>query len=134
MEIPKLVVRAIIEGEKGKILLLRRADEVCKGMYNLPGGKVEGRSLKQALISELEEETGLIFEPSDLSYLCYKYETESRTGYPWIMHYFYTRITQDEKIILNEESSEYGFFNKDEISELELAFKPDKEVIKGFYS
>lgn len=131
---PKLVVRAIIEIEKGRILLLRRADIVCRGMYNLPGGKVEGRSLEQAIIDKLREETGLRFEPTDLSYIGSKDAKDPNTSDPWTIHYFYIKLSYQPEIVLNEESSESDFFDKGKISELELAFKSDKEIIKEFYS
>ena len=44
----------------GKLLLVRRARTPAKGVYTLPGGRVEfGEALHDALTREIDEETGL---------------------------------------------------------------------------
>lgn len=54
-----LTVDAIIP-YKGKIVLIKRVNEPFKGHYALPGGIVEyGESVEEALLREVEEETGL---------------------------------------------------------------------------
>ncbi|MGC2777116.1 MAG: NUDIX hydrolase [Bradyrhizobium sp.] len=56
---PQLAVSAAIFRD-GKILLVRRARSPAKGVYTLPGGRVEfGESLHDALAREVMEETGL---------------------------------------------------------------------------
>lgn len=48
----------------GELLLGRRGKEPNKGMFVLPGGGVEdGESLEEALVREIEEETGLSIRP-----------------------------------------------------------------------
>jgi ADP-ribose pyrophosphatase YjhB (NUDIX family) len=59
---PQLAVSAAIFRED-KILLVRRAHPPAKGIYTLPGGRVEfGESLHEALQREIDEETGLTIE------------------------------------------------------------------------
>jgi 8-oxo-dGTP diphosphatase len=54
-----LTVDAIIP-YKGKIVLIRRLNEPFKGYYALPGGVVEyGERVEEAVLREVEEETGL---------------------------------------------------------------------------
>ncbi|MGJ4929775.1 NUDIX hydrolase [Bradyrhizobium sp. HKCCYLS2038] len=56
---PQLAVSAAIFRD-GQILLVRRARSPAKGVYTLPGGRVEfGESLHTALTREVMEETGL---------------------------------------------------------------------------
>ena len=56
---PQLAVSAVIFRE-GKVLLVRRARSPSKGLYSLPGGRVEfGETLHEALAREVDEETGL---------------------------------------------------------------------------
>ena len=52
----------IVEGDK--VLLVRRGREPLLGQWSLPGGAVElGESLEQAIVREVEEETGLAIAP-----------------------------------------------------------------------
>jgi 8-oxo-dGTP diphosphatase len=56
---PQLAVSAAIFRD-GKILLVRRAQPPSKGVYTLPGGRVEfGEALQDALTREVDEETGI---------------------------------------------------------------------------
>jgi 8-oxo-dGTP diphosphatase len=56
---PQLAVSAAIFRDD-KVLLVRRARAPGKGVYSLPGGRVEfGESLHTALHREVDEETGL---------------------------------------------------------------------------
>jgi len=56
---PQLAVSASIFRD-GKILLVRRARAPAKGIYSLPGGRVEfGETLHAALAREIDEETDL---------------------------------------------------------------------------
>ncbi len=53
-------VAAIIEFPNKKILLVKRATVVFKGYWALPGGRVDaGETVEQAVVREVEEETGL---------------------------------------------------------------------------
>jgi 8-oxo-dGTP diphosphatase len=59
---PQLAVSAAIFRED-KILLVRRARSPTKGLYSLPGGRVEfGETLHAALHREVDEETALKIE------------------------------------------------------------------------
>jgi 8-oxo-dGTP diphosphatase len=64
---PQLAVSASIFRD-GKILLVRRARAPAKGIYSLPGGRVEfGEALQDALRREVDEETGLAIDIIGLS-------------------------------------------------------------------
>jgi len=59
---PQLAVSAAIFRD-GRILLVRRARSPAKGVYSLPGGRVEfGEALHTALTREIDEETALRVE------------------------------------------------------------------------
>ena len=48
----------ILDGDR--VLLIKRAHEPLKGQWSLPGGRVEsGETLEQAIVREVQEETGL---------------------------------------------------------------------------
>ncbi|QUS38439.1 NUDIX domain-containing protein [Tardiphaga alba] len=64
---PQLATSAAIFRD-GKVLLVRRARSPAKGVYSLPGGRVEfGESLAVALAREVMEETGLVIDLVGLS-------------------------------------------------------------------
>lgn len=59
---PELAVSAAIF-RHGKILLVRRAGAPAKGLWTLPGGRVEvGETLVEAVRREVLEETGLTID------------------------------------------------------------------------
>ena len=59
---PQLAVSAAIFRD-GKVLLVRRARSPARGVYSLPGGRVEfGEALHVALGREVDEETALRVE------------------------------------------------------------------------
>lgn len=52
---------------EGRVLLIRRGKEPLRGRWLIPGGTVElGESLEDAVVREVEEETGLIVEPREV--------------------------------------------------------------------
>jgi ADP-ribose pyrophosphatase YjhB (NUDIX family) len=56
----RAAVAAIVPDAEGRILLQRRSDN---GLWGLPGGSVEiGESVRQAIVREVREETGLAVE------------------------------------------------------------------------
>ena len=60
-------VGAVIKDGKGRLLLIRRGHEPGKGLWSIPGGKIEsGESDGAALVREILEETGLTVRPGRL--------------------------------------------------------------------
>jgi ADP-ribose pyrophosphatase YjhB (NUDIX family) len=51
----------------GRLLLIRRRNEPGRGLWSVPGGRVEpGETDAQALVREMAEETGLVVETGPL--------------------------------------------------------------------
>ena len=64
---PELAVSAAIFRD-GKVLLIQRALAPSKGLWTLPGGRVEiGETLVDAITREIREETGLEIAPLGLA-------------------------------------------------------------------
>lgn len=58
---------AVIKDAEGRLLLIQRGHEPGKGLWSVPGGRVEnGESDPEALVREVREETGLIVSPGRL--------------------------------------------------------------------
>jgi 8-oxo-dGTP diphosphatase len=63
---PVVGVGAVVVHE-GRVALIRRGKEPLKGRWVVPGGTVEwGEALEDAVVRELQEETGLIVRPRAL--------------------------------------------------------------------
>ena len=53
-------VGAIITDSAGRLLLIKRGHEPGMGLWSIPGGRIEpGESPEQAVVREVQEETGL---------------------------------------------------------------------------
>jgi 8-oxo-dGTP diphosphatase len=60
-------VGALAYDAAGRLLLVRRANDPGRGLWSLPGGRVEqGENDAAALVREMAEETGLVVQPGAL--------------------------------------------------------------------
>jgi 8-oxo-dGTP diphosphatase len=60
---PVVAVGAVIWNERGEIVLIRRGQEPRLGEWSIPGGRLEwGESVREAILREVREETGLEVE------------------------------------------------------------------------
>jgi 8-oxo-dGTP diphosphatase len=60
-------VGGIVHDELGRLLLIRRANEPGRGLWSVPGGRVEpGETDEDAVRREMREETGLDVTPGTL--------------------------------------------------------------------
>lgn len=75
---PSSATAALIENERGELLVVRRGKEPAKGTLDLPGGFCDcGETAEEGVVREIREETGL--EASVVRYLfsvpnIYRYE------------------------------------------------------------
>ena len=65
---PVRAVGAVIQRADGRLLLIKRGNEPGRGLWSLPGGRVEpGESDEAAVAREVAEETGLVVTVGDLA-------------------------------------------------------------------
>ncbi len=106
-----VAVKAFILNEKEEVLLLREASSYADGTnigrYDVPGGRIDsGESLNDALVREVREETGLLFEQSELVDV---HDTFNQKGDEvWhIVRLFYKITSVRGEVALSEDHDEH---------------------------
>lgn len=109
-------VRCILISENNEIL-------VCNygGTYLLPGGKIDkNESQEDALIRELNEETGILYNKSDFKFICE-------------LNYFQKNYPKrDSEIKLNRLVTTYYYFGNYKNINLDKQVLSDKEITSNF--
>jgi 8-oxo-dGTP diphosphatase len=114
---PQLAVSGVIFRD-GKMLLVRRARSPGKGLYSLPGGRVEfGESMHAALHREVGEETGLKIEILGLA--GWREVLPTAGGGHYLIMSFAARWIANEPI-LNEEHDYFKWLVPEKLSGLKL--------------
>jgi 8-oxo-dGTP diphosphatase len=115
---PQLAVSAAIFRD-GKILLVRRARSPAKGVYSLPGGRVEfGESLHAALHREVDEETSLKIEIVGLAGWREVLPETSVGGHYLIMSFAARWIGREP--VMNDELDDFRWLAPDDLGDLKL--------------
>lgn len=91
---PLLGVGAVIVRDD-RVLVVRRLNPPLQGQWSIPGGLVEtGETIKEALIREIREETGLAVEPIELIEVFERIlrDPDSRVQYHFVVIDYLCRI------------------------------------------
>ncbi len=129
---PLIGVGAVIIQEN-RVLLIRRATPPLQGEWSLPGGVLEcGESLREAVVREAREETGLVIETEDMLGV---YERvipgdEGRVRYHYVLIDFLCRAIGGD-LKAGSDAAEVRWFMRDELPALNLAYDADDVVHKG---
>ena len=80
---------------ENRVLLVQRGREPLKGQWSIPGGLIDvGESLREAVIREVKEETGLDVEPVELIELLDRiYREGERVRYHYVIADYLCRVT-----------------------------------------
>jgi 8-oxo-dGTP diphosphatase len=115
---PQLAVSAAIF-RGGKILLVRRAKSPAKGVYSLPGGRVEfGETLHAALHREVDEETALKIEIAGLAAWREVVPGTGGGGHYLIMSFAAHWVAHEP--VLNDEHDDFRWLAPDAIGDLKV--------------
>ncbi len=116
-----------------RVLLIRRGQPPLLGEWSLPGGVLEcGEALREAAVREAREETGLVVETGELLGV---YERvlrgdDGRVRYHYVLIDFLCRPVGGD-LKAGCDAAEVGWFTRDELPALNLAYDANDVVLKG---
>jgi len=126
MDYPKATTGAIIERE-GKVLLTKRNIDPFRDCWCLPGGHIEiGENASDAVKREVQEETGLSFEPKFFGYF-----NEIFPDLDWHAVVLMFSGQAEGEVKSNEEVSEWKWASPEEALGENLAFV-NKEILEAW--
>ena len=131
-ESPLVGVGAVIVDDN-RVLLIRRGTAPLLGEWSLPGGVLEcGETLREAVIREVREETGLVVETGEMLGV---YERlirgdEGRMRYHYVLIDFLCRPVGGE-VKAGSDAADVHWFIRDELPALNLAYDANEVVLKG---
>lgn len=125
----KIVVRAIIVDENGRVMLGKRAGSTAKGLWALVGGKPDsGETLPQALAREVKEEVGLTIE--EFGYFA-TFNNETNPDDPWRSVCFVVRA-RGELSLNGKEVSEVAFVSETDLDKYPIA-PTHRKILEAFF-
>jgi ADP-ribose pyrophosphatase YjhB (NUDIX family) len=109
-ENPVPAVAALVMNHHGRLLLVKRGVEPAKGMWCLPGGFIEiDESIEEAVLRELEEETGIRGKIDGLI----DFFSQQSPHYGAILLFGYTVTMVGGTVRPGFDAEEVAFFNRD---------------------
>ena len=118
---------------QGKLLLVKRGQQPCLGMLDLPGGFVDpAESNEQALARELMEELQLQVESMEYLFSYSNTYTYKEVTYPTLDSFFMIKLSALPELIMQEsEISDYCWLNPNDIEPETLAFDSHKKALQA---
>ncbi len=112
---PVVAVGALVIDD-GKLLMVKRDREPGKGLWTVPGGRVEhGEYLDQALRREVKEETGIDIEVGGLAGI---FEVVGEDHF--VIHDYAAHLTTEgQEAVVGDEVAEVRWVPLEEITDLE---------------
>jgi 8-oxo-dGTP diphosphatase len=129
---PLIGVGAVIV-EADRVLLIRRGTAPLLGEWSLPGGVLEcGETLREAVVREAQEETGLIVEPGEMLGVYERVirDDEKRVRYHYVLIDFLCRASGGD-LKAGSDAADVRWFTRNELPALNLAFDANDVVLKG---
>jgi len=134
---PVQTTTAILENEKGEILLVKRKSDPQKGFWDLPGGFTNlNESSEQSLVREIKEELGITLK-NFFYFQSYPDRYLYKGNNYYTINLFYIGKLSDKdskKIAPKDDITEIKFFSKKSLPWQEIAFDCLKKVIAVYFS
>ena len=137
-EIPLVGVGAVIIDKTGveqaRVLLVKRARPPLQAQWSIPGGALEiGELVREAVVREAREETGLIVEPGELLgvYDRIVRDAQQRVQYHYVLIDFLCRRRGGE-LAAADDASEARWFTRQELPALNLVADTLDVIGRGF--
>ena len=131
-ESPLIGVGAVIV-EQNRVLLIRRGQPPLLGEWSLPGGVLEcGETLREAVVREAREETGLAVEPGEMLGVYERIirDEEKRLRYHYVLIDFLCRPMGGD-LKAGSDAADVRWFTRGELPDLNLAYDANDVVRKG---
>ena len=119
--------------EQSRVLLIRRGQPPLLGEWSLPGGLLEcGETLREAVVREAREETGLVVETGEMLgvYERLVRDDEGRLRYHYVLIDFLCRPVSGD-LNAGSDAADVRWFTRDELPALNLADDTNDVVLKG---
>jgi len=113
---PVVGVGAIVFDDAGRVLLVERGKPPSRGLWSIPGGKLEPReTLAQAVAREVREETGLIVEVGTLACVLERFGDD----YHFVLLDYFARVTGGQ-LAAGSDARAAQFVDADQLAALPL--------------
>ena len=124
-----LSTKIIIKDQSGNCLLLKRSpnSKANAGKWEFPGGKVDpGENFEEALIREIEEETGLV-----VSINCLLGATEVELAERKIIYLIMEGRLESGKVVTSEEHEDFMWIAPNEIPGMDLVEQFKRFIVEN---
>ena len=118
-KLPRIAVAAVVFNSQGHVLLVERKNQPGKGLWTVPGGRVEAfETLHDACLRELAEETGISGKVHSLVEVIERMEPDSS---PLPFHYIildYLVVVETFSIVASSDAADAAFFALEDVANL----------------
>ncbi len=133
---PECAVGAIVQHE-GALLLVKRDREPARGLWSLPGGRVQpGESLNEAVVREIREETGLEVSVDGLCGIAERivHDDEGEVAFHYVILDFYATPHGSTELKPGDDASDARWVRVEDLPDLHVTtglveFLTDRGVI-----
>lgn len=128
---PAAAVVAVIENQKGEILVARRAKDPAKGTLDLPGGFADlNETIENALRREILEETNLTIESFEFLFSIPNTYLYSNLEIFTVDMFFKSVVTDLEPMKAQDDVADLFFISKKELNPDDFGMASVRQAIK----